>query len=558
MVGSKIVHWLATSAVITTPFFAMEDAHAAKCVASGTAECYFEESIEVYSENFGRDVANVLKDLDVKGYAFSVVDRGGREILSVSDGYRDTNAGVFSRYTPSQIGSISKLLTRMVVLRSLEIHEKAPAYRTRGCRVSGASRVFDLLPSVFGRVTHPDYRSVTINDMLAHDAGLSWCSAWDRYDTFPNDRRWDYLKMLETGNGPRLRTQCRIDGGVVTADCTGKRDCYSNNSYVFATMLIPLIKGSCSGKKAEVEQEILRRCPRGALGASREKDDCMIHAAFDILGEEANDIVTDMVWAPIHANWYSFCDPTTNMWTNPSGWFDHKYDAKTETQYLAPGENRPDVRGCGVGAWYTTAFYLARALSRNWYGNFLLDSSSLVGFPGEHNGSRPKYQSHSFKLGVGLTAVVLVNSPKLDFHGFEEAIRREYNDNIRTPMSSDPRSTPFWDETWGTTWKCRFRGSSETSFELRFSQWDRPHAVFPNDWNGFGTEETWFVNRAEGSSISGKYRYHGLGTTLYGSNSFPGSFTASLSGSVSAGTGRLQVHRKDDRSGWQGWYTCTP
>lgn len=525
----------------------VSESQAQRCDAPTGMQCFRLGSSEVDTKDFGEEVARALHRMTFKGFSLSVVGRNGRGILEITSGYRNDSKDTFDRLTPSCIGSVSKMITEMALLKSLEITEIADKYSK--CRRSVNSKAIELLPEIFHRITHPDYQRSDINNFLDHNSGLSKCADIGK-DGQDGHNRWDYVKLLSSAIGEHAD---KCDKGV--AEC-GKPVpggyCYNNNNYVIAAMLLPLIRGGCSGKKREIEARSAVQCMFTPEG--RRRDDCLVNHSIKMLSEEANDIVREMVWRSTTAMHNAFCKPLANLQGGPAQWFLDPTNENEKGQYRSPGEKEILPQGCGVGGWYTSSTTLARLLSKAWYGNFFLQEQLTVKqLPPAHTGLRDGYHSLAFKLGRGLSVAFLSNSP-FDFVEVGDAIIQAYEHHKYAKVKVGS-STLFRSRVRGISWKCHSRDPGQPGFELRFSEWDQPKGLFKNEWNGYGAEEVWYVSKETKDRINGSYSYHQLGTSQLSDSARQGEFTAEIRDD--SGTDEsLLVWRRDLGSGWEGRYEC--
>jgi hypothetical protein len=537
---------------------------AAQCGTNGQARCSKRPHPGLNVDGFANAVANNLATRNIKGYSLALYSEDGHPepVLDMSAGFAidERSKRNFDGNAVSAIGSVSKLLTEAAVRRAMEIATDAPAYSAN--RVDANTRFLDLLPTVFRRVagTNSYYNDVTIEQILRHRGGVPNSLRPDPYGN-----PYDYWMMMAR-LPPTLPDGGGLpDGGPLPHDCvktpadSTAPNCYSNDNYVIASMLLPIIR--MPNMRNLVNQIGATVC--SGKPAGRERDSCEIQYAFTTLGETTNAIVKEMLvdaLAPTSAS----CDPTTLVNTMtvafqyPTG--------STLGGGLPPGSPAPFIRGCGVGGWFMRSHDVARIMRRVWDGSFFNHGMTGERMPRGHNGVLTFYRGLAVNRieGMDLTWVLLSNSPLAltalpdggvvadpnEFGLVGGAIDAAYTANTIAPPAPPP-NPPVLGRV-RAIWRCVQDGVSSNVLSLRISNRYDIKGSNLLDFNGESSEEIWSTSAENTTNASGTYRFYRGGTSPRATSGvFVGSWTLTRNSGNS-----ISITRHDNASGWSGAYSC--
>jgi CubicO group peptidase (beta-lactamase class C family) len=249
-------------------------ASAAPCGGNDQARCDFGNAQYFSEVDFADEVADAFDGL--KGWSLTLVDRDGNQIVRASQGFANSTTGQpFYSTTVSGIGSISKMLTEAAVRHAIELNQELPNVACADT-YSLDTLFLEALPSIFSELAHESYADVTIEQILQHRGGVPH-TVNDNPGVPHWNRRYEYYNTMK-----------KIE---VTKICTKDDSCYSNDNYVLATMMLPIIH-NC-GYKAIVEDWGDALCAN--VSGARERAECKIQIAFDLLGRISNEIVSEAV-----------------------------------------------------------------------------------------------------------------------------------------------------------------------------------------------------------------------------------------------------------------------
>lgn len=500
---------------------------AAPCGSNGQARCELGNA-PLFSETaFADQVADEVDAFGLKGWSMTLVDRDGREIVRISQGFANSAAGrPFYATTVSGIGSVSKVLTEAAVRHAIELNQALPNTPCAGVFTLDTP-FLDALPSMFSQIAHSSYADVTIEEIITHRGGVPGTNNPGPASVPPGqhwNRRYDYYD-----------TMTKTD---ISKPCTRGSRCYRNDNYVIATMMLPIIR-SCNLRPV-VDAWSWAAC--GSIVNAQDRAECQIQIAFDTLGVASNEIVQEWILDPLDIE--ATCDPLDNPVVNGQRVALAYSSAMDTTGELV----KEDVRACGVGRWFMSSQDLARAMRYVDSGSFFLSRANATDLPSAHSGDlEGLYQARFRRLSRGFYYAFETNQP-FDVLQADAVIKAAFDD---AQGGHDLGDTPSLMHAIRGDWNCDRVGSSNDVI-LQVYGINDVRLFSPLGRQGLGAKDIWYVSTNEYEQASGTYVYYPALGSPTDDLLATGSWTL-----VRTAPDRLEMTRRDD-GGWTGDYICSP
>jgi hypothetical protein len=512
-------------------------ASAVPCGSQNQARCDFGNVPDFSEVEFGHEIADELDDLGLKGWSLTVIDRDGIEAVRVSQGFADSADGQpFYATTASGIGSISKVFTEAAIRHAIELNQELPNTMCAGAFTLDTP-FLDVLPPVFSEVAHWSYADVSIEQILVHAGGVPITHNLD--EAPPGSPHWNrkytYYDMMTKTN--------------IETSCQEGAECYNNDNYVLATMMLPIIH-NC-GNRAFVDAWSTAACSDVVNPAARAE--CEIQYAFDMLGSMSNYIIEDWILDPLDIE--ATCDPRADPVINGQN-VALGYAHANDPVGVLP---REDVRACGVGRWFMTSQDLARAMRYVGSGSFFIDRANADALPYRHSGllrdtttpSETAVYTAWFESRPGDFYYAFETNQSLDVNptdepGPDDTIRAVFEAAREITLLPQP---PLIAAIRGD-WNCERIGAGADVLLQSYGRYDT-RVFLADDQQGDGAKELWTVTAQNGSSANGSYVYYDA------SGSPNDDVLASGTWSLQRTTqNRLKMTRRDV-NGWTGNYICS-